>query len=277
MKSEGYISTSIHIIKHDLSSLAPPKGEMKSSFSWTSSTLCFGEPTLGKLTKVKLLCSISSRTLCDPSLARSNQETELCITKHIPLSDSAGHTGIPFPTPRSSSEANQVSNSYPSLVTTPSSKIILGKHKIEVTKVLTHTNGKHGEQFYGENWHNITKNGENSDCNSRLVTKNLIHHAGRNGEHSCVPFNLSITSCGFMLKEVDWGGKHPINSVVDWQRHETYPTGHNISDVDWGALHDSSFFLFLINIDYDAKPKDFSHKSYGEDYQKGQPSPLSEA
>ena len=39
--------------KHDLSSLAPPKGEMKSSFSWTSllksptsSTLCFSEPTL---------------------------------------------------------------------------------------------------------------------------------------------------------------------------------------------------------------------------------------
>ena len=84
-----------------------------------------------------------------------------------------------------------------------------------------------------------------------------MHHAGKNGEHSCVPFNLSNTSCGFMLKEVDWGGKHPINSVVDWQRHETYPTGHNISEVDWGALHDSSTFLFLVNIDYDAKPKDF--------------------
>ena len=43
--------------KLDLSNLAPPKGEMKSSFSWTylfksptSSTLCFGEPTLRKLT-----------------------------------------------------------------------------------------------------------------------------------------------------------------------------------------------------------------------------------
>ena len=70
-----------------------------------------------------------------------------------------------------------------------------------------------------------------------------MHHAGRNGEHFCVPFNLNNTSCGFLLKEVDWGGKHPI-SVVDWQSHETYPTGHNISEVDWGALHDSSFFLF---------------------------------
>ena len=44
--------------KLDLSSLIPPKGEMESSFSWTcpfksptSSTLCFGEPTLGKLNK----------------------------------------------------------------------------------------------------------------------------------------------------------------------------------------------------------------------------------
>ena len=27
--------------------------------------------------------------------------------------------------------------------------------------------------------------------------------------------------------------------------------------MDLGALHDSSFFLFLVNIDYDAKPKDF--------------------
>ena len=48
--------------KHNLSSLAPPKGEMKSSFSWTSlfksptsSALCFGEPALGKLNQVKLL------------------------------------------------------------------------------------------------------------------------------------------------------------------------------------------------------------------------------
>ena len=84
-----------------------------------------------------------------------------------------------------------------------------------------------------------------------------MNHDGRNGEQSCVPFNLNNTSCRFMLKEVDWGGKHPINSVVDWQRHETYPTGHNISEVDCGALHDSSFFLFLVNIDYYAKPKDF--------------------
>ena len=54
--------------KLDLSSLIPPKGEMESSFCWTcpfksptSSTLCFGEPTLGKL----------------------NQETDSYMTKHM--------------------------------------------------------------------------------------------------------------------------------------------------------------------------------------------------
>ena len=59
MKPEAYITPSLHILKHDLSSLAPPKGEMKSSFSWTSlfksptsSTLCFGEPTLGNLNQL---------------------------------------------------------------------------------------------------------------------------------------------------------------------------------------------------------------------------------
>ena len=80
-----------------------------------------------------------------------------------------------------------------------------------------------------------------------------------------------------MFKEVDCGGNNPINSVLAWQRHETYPTGHNISEVDWGALHDSTFFHFWVNIDYDAKPKDFFTKSYGEVYKKGHLPPLSEA
>ena len=69
--------------KLDLSSLIPPKGEMKSSFSWTcpfksptSSTLCFGEPTLGKL----------------------NQETDSYMTKHMP---------------KPSSGANRVSSATP--------------------------------------------------------------------------------------------------------------------------------------------------------------------
>ena len=157
MKSEGYITLFLHILKHDLSNLAAPKGEIKSSFSWTSlfksptsSTLCFGEPTLGKLNQVKLLCSISSSSLWHPTLAKSNQETELCITKHIPLFDSSVHTGTPFSVPSSSSETHRVSNRHSSLVTTPSSRLILGKPKIEVAKVLTHNNGKNGEHLCGE-------------------------------------------------------------------------------------------------------------------------------
>ena len=171
--------------------------------------------------------------------------------------DSSVYTKTLFSVPSPSSETNRVSNSQSSLVTTSSSRKILGKPMIEVTKVLKHQVANNEEYCHGENWHNTTKNGENSDCNSILVTKYLMHRAGRDGERSCVPFNINNTSCGFLLKEVDWGGKHPINSVVDWQRYETYPTGHNISEVDWGALHDSSFFLFLVSIDYDAKPKDF--------------------
>ena len=72
--------------KLDLSRLIPPKGEMKCSFSWTcpfksptSSTLCFGEPTLGKI----------------------NQETDVYMTKHMA---------------KPSSGANRVSVSHSSLV-----------------------------------------------------------------------------------------------------------------------------------------------------------------
>ena len=43
---------------------------------------------------------------------------------------------------------------------------------------------------------------------------------------------LNYTSCGCMLMEVDWGGKLIVNSTVNWGVHETYPNGHNISEVD---------------------------------------------
>ena len=126
--------------------------------------------------------------------------------------------------------------------------MILGKRKNEGTKAITHQVGKNEEYFHGENWYNTTKNGENSDCNSILVTKKLMHHAGRNEEHSCVPFNLNNTSGGLNISEVDWGDHDPsINNMNEIL----------LSEVDWGALHDSSFFLFLVNLDYDAKPKDF--------------------
>ena len=121
--------------KLDLSSLAPAKGEMECSFSWTylfksptSSTLFFGEPTLRKLNQIKLLCNPISSTLCDFTLGKLNQETEFYITKRTP----PVHTGTPFSMPKSSSGTKRVSDCHSSLVTTSSSRWILDKSKIEV-------------------------------------------------------------------------------------------------------------------------------------------------
>ena len=42
-----------------------------------------------------------------------------------------------------------------------------------------------------------------------------------------------------------------------WEIMTLYPMdGRILSEVDWGAL-DSSLFLYLVQIDHDAKPKDF--------------------
>ena len=164
-------TTMVERDKLDLSSLIPPKGEMESSFSWTcpfksptSSTLCFGEPTLGKL----------------------NQETDFYMTKHMP---------------KPSSGANRVSVSHSSLVT------------------------KNGEHFYGENFiHDFPKSWKHIkevDWGDKL--------------------KLNYTPYGYMLMEIDWGGKFNYTScghpMANWQGHETHPTGHKTSEVDWGG-HD---------------------------------------
>ena len=113
--------------KFDPSSLAPPKREMESSFSWTylfksstSSTLCFGEPTLRKLNQVKLLCNPTSSTLCDFTLGKLNRETGFLV-----------HTGTPFSMPKSSSGTNRVSDCHSSLVTIPSSRLILANPRLK--------------------------------------------------------------------------------------------------------------------------------------------------
>ena len=157
--------------KLDLSSLLPPKGEMESSFSWTcpfksptSSTSCFGEPTLGKL----------------------NQESDFYMPTHMP---------------KPSSGATQVSISHSSLVT------------------------KNGEHFYGENFlHDFPKSWQHIkevDWGDKL--------------------KLNYTTYGYMLMEIDWGGKFNYTScgysMTNWQGHETHPTGHKTSEVDWGG-HD---------------------------------------
>ena len=107
---------------------------------------------------------------------------------------------------------------------------------------------------------------------------------------------LNYTSCGCMLMEVDWGGKLIVNSMVDWGTHETHPNGHNISEVDWGGhdsssnhmneflfsevdwgAHDSSFFLFLVNSDYDAEAMEFFTQGlWGELQQSISSTPLIE-
>ena len=173
--------------KLDLSSLIPPKGEMKSSFSWTgpfksptSSTLCFGEPTLGKI----------------------NRETDVYMTKHMP---------------KPSSGANRVSISHSSLVT------------------------KNGEHFYGENFlHDFPKSWQHIkevDWGDKL--------------------KLNYTTYGYMLMEIDWGGKFNYTScghpMANWQGHATHPTGHKTSEVDWGG-HDPNGSdnpppLSIINLD----------------------------
>ena len=157
--------------KLDLSSLIPPKGEMKSSFSWTcpfksptSSTLCFGEPTLGEI----------------------NQETDVYMTKHMP---------------KPSSGANRVSVRHSSLVT------------------------KNGEHFYGENFiHDFPKSWKHIkevDWGDKL--------------------KLNYTTHGYMLMEIDWGGKFNYTScgypMSNRQGHEKHPIGHKTSELDWGG-HD---------------------------------------
>ena len=103
----------------------------------------------------------------------------------------------------------------------------------------------------------------------------------------------NCTSNAYVLMEVDWGGKlnctsYRCSMVVDWQAHETHPTEHSISEVDYGGYdpspnhmneflfsevdweaHDSSFFLFLVNFEYDAKPMEFfTQELWGELQQK---------
>ena len=188
---------------------------MESSFSWTypfksptSSTLCFGEPTLTKLNQVTLMCNPISSTLCVFTLEKFNQETEFYITRHMP---------------KSSSGTNRVFDCHSNLATTASSRWILDKPKIEVTKALIHHIGKHGEHFYGENFTydfpKSFKHIKEVDWGDKL--------------------KLNYTIYGYMLMEIDWGSKFNYTScgcpMANWQGHETHPTGHNTSEVDWGG------------------------------------------
>ena len=277
---EGSVTSTVLVKrdKLDLSSLAPPKGEMESSFSWTylfksptSSTLCFGEPTLRKLSQVKLLCNPISSTLCDFTLGKLNQETEFYITKHTPLC----HTGTPFSMPKCSSGTNRVFACLSSLVTASASNWIPDKPKIEVFKAIIHHIDKTGEHFYGEIFiHEYPKSWRHIKSNQNIGTHHTFNNCVREtfnhglspsesdwGDAIDVPtkhgcnytsngwmlmdvawgdkLKLNYTSYGCMLMEIDWGGKFNCTScgcpMANWQGHETHPTGHNTSEVDWGG------------------------------------------
>ena len=269
-----------------------------------------------------MLCNPTPNTLCDPTLTKLNQENESCITKHILLCDSAAHTGTPFSMPRSPSETNRVSGCHSSLVTTPSSRRVLDKPKIEVTKVQIHHIDKNGEHSYGERQLKSNQHMGTLHAFSNCVRKTFKHglspsevdwvdpegeptkHGPNNTPNGCmlmevywgVILKLNYTSYGCMLMEVDWGGKLRVNSVVDCQAHEIHPSGHCISEVYWGGhdpspnhvneflfsevdwgTRDSSLFLFLVNIDYNAKPKESSIKElWGKLQQRTSSTPLIE-
>ena len=108
---------------------------------------------------------------------------------------------MPTHMPKPSSGANQVSVSHSSLVT------------------------KNGEHFYGENFiHDFPKSWK------------LIKEVDWGDK-----LKLNYTTHGYMLMEIDWGGKFNYTScgypMTNWQGHEKHPFGHKTSEVDWGG-HD---------------------------------------
>ena len=172
--------------------------------------------------------------------------------------------------------------------------MIPGKMKIEVTKDPIHHVGKNGEHFIKSNQH-------------MDILHAFINYVRATFNHGLSPSEVDwgdpkgeptkmfrYTSSGCVLMEVDWGGKLIVNSMISSGVHETHQNEHNntrvhwgdhdpslnpmdeysISEVDWGA-HDPSYFLCLVYIDFDAKPKDFYTQELWEDYHKGHLPPLS--
>ena len=70
---------------------------------------------------------------------------------------------------------------------------------------------------------------------------------------------FNYTSCRYPMASCQDHKTHPTGQEVDWGGHDPNPNHVHeslLSEVDWGAHH-PSVFLFLINIDYDAKPIEF--------------------
>ena len=86
----------------------------------------------------------------------------------------------------------------------------------------------------------MTKNGEH------FYVENFIHDFPKSWKHIKEvewgdQLKLIYTTYGYMLMEIDWGGKFNYTScgypMAKWQGHETHPTEHKTSEVDWGG-HD---------------------------------------
>ena len=227
---------------------------MKSTFSWTSfykihtsNTLCFGEPTHGKLNQVKLLCSSKSSTLCDPALAKLNliklsSETEFCITMHIPLCD-LGNPGTTLSVPRSSSETDRVSDCKSSIVTTPSSRMVPGKLKIEVTNDPIYHVGKNGEHSYGENFICEYPSERHTKSNQHM---GILHVFSKSNQHMGVLHAFS--NC---VRETFNHGLSP--SEIDWDNPKGEPTKcssiHQVETCSWKLTGEATSSIITPQVD----------------------------
>ena len=99
-----------------------------------------------------------------------------------------------------------------------------------------------------------------SVSHSSLVTKNGEHFYGENFIHDFPKSWKHIKEVdlsGYMLMEINWGGKFNYTSfghpMANWQGHETHPTGHKTSEVDWGGHDpngsDNPSPMSIINLD----------------------------
>ena len=129
--------------------------------------------------------------------------------------------------PKLSSGTNRVSDCHSRLVTTSSSRWILDKPKIEVTKGLIHHIGKNGKHFYGENFiHEYPKSWRHIKSNQNMgihyTFNNCVREAFNHGPSPSeidwgdaidVPINHgpNYTSNGCILMEIDWGDKLKLN------------------------------------------------------------------
>ena len=102
----------------------------------------------------------------------------------------------------------------------------------------------------------VTKNGEH------FYEENFIHDFPKSWQHIKEvdwgdKLKLNYTAYGYMLMEIDWGGKFNYTScghpMANLRGHETHPTGHKTSEVDWGGHDpngsDNPSHMSIINLD----------------------------